>query len=151
MLDGAQPQGQLRFHEFGQLVLRIIDLPIVEVDGLLVVVVQHLFQDCLHAAGERFDEGWGTIRIVDGTQVIEIDILPAGAEQFGSTTAAFAEACIADFAVGIGQDDTTGGLDGLFDKWRHLTGDALVTLTMIVGTDIVEMVVGVVPDLYYAG
>ena len=147
MQNPAHSQGEFLFEQLRQFLLGVIHLPIVEIDSLLIVVVQHLAQNSLQPSWQRLDERWGTIGIVHITKIVKINVLPAGAEKFGMPSATFAESRITNLSVSIGQHDASGSPNGLFDERRNLTSDTLIALAMIVGTNIEELMVGVVPKL----
>ena len=78
-------------------------------------------------------------------QIRFLDILPTVLELLRLTTAAFREAGITEFVV-IDQHLSAGSLDSLGHSRRRGTGDTLIALTVVVGTDIKQgMVLTVVP------
>ena len=128
---------QLAADEFGELLLGVFHRPTVEVGRLLVVVVEHAREDLLVAGV--------AVGVVEGDEVGLRRVFPAVLELLGLTATALMEAGVADL-VSVGEHLSARRGNGL----RHLRTaghrDALVTLAVVVGADIVDGVVfAVVP------
>ena len=75
-----------------------------------------------------------------------VAVLPAGRKPLRTAATGFVEPGVAEFSVAVGEHQAAGGFHGLFCLAVHLSGDALVALAVVVGTDIVMDVVVVVPN-----
>ena len=67
-------------------------------------------------------------------------VFPTVLELLSLTAAALREACIADIAI-VGENLSAGLMDGLCHMRTGGFGDALIALTVVVGTDIEDRVV----------
>lgn len=116
--DLAKAQSRLAGDEAGELLLRVVDVPAIEVGGLLVVAVEHLAQHLLVlrvAEGGRCGEnplagrllvsqvGQRVCRLAclrgaveEGGEIGLVLILPTGREDLRGTTATLAEARVAN-------------------------------------------------------
>lgn len=135
--DGAEIVLKLTVDKLRELLLGILNSPTIEIYRLLIIVIQHLREDILVAGV--------TIRVMEGYQIRLRGVLPAVLELLGLTSTTFREPCIADL-VAIGKDLSASLADGLFHGRTRLFGDALIALTVVIGTDIKDgMVFTVVP------
>ena len=167
--DVAKVNLQAFGYESLQLLLRIGDVPTVEVGRLLVVVVEHL-GEYLSVVGvaQRFGRstyplfgisldgevgqiGSGILFTLDVShipyshEIRLLDILPAVLEFLGSAATAFGEACVANLVV-VKEYLSACGVNCL----RHLRACslcyALVALAMVVSTNVEDgMVLAIVP------
>ena len=110
----------------------VFHLPTVEVGRLLVEVVEHLREDMLVAGV--------AVRIVETHKIRLGCVFPAILEFLRFPATAFREAGVADLII-IGEDLSTGGADGLHHMGVAGLGDTLITLTMVIGTDIEDGVI----------
>ena len=86
-------------------------------------------------------------RIAHALEVRLVDILPAVFKLFGDSATAFREASVADVAI-VGEHLTASIFDGFSHMRTRLHGNALVALTMVVGTNIEDGVVFAVVPFY---
>ena len=162
--DGTQVHLQFVGDELLQFLLAERFLPAVEVDGFLIIVVEHLGEDflilrvaeswrieadpflCLFLIGQIWQCMFHTQGDVANRREISLRcVLPAILEFLGDSAAAFRESCVADFFA-VHQNLPLGLADGFGYMRRSFFGDALVALAVVVGTDIKEgMVFAVVP------
>ena len=138
--DSAYLESSLLLEQGRDLVLRESDCPAIEVIGLLVVVVQDEFQ--------HFAVGGVAIWIFDRLQIVIVLILPTGVERLGDTATALRKTRVADVAFTVKQHLSPRLFNRLCHKWRDLTCDALITLAVIVGTDIIESVLVMIPPFH---
>ena len=123
--------------ELGDFGLGITYFPTVEVGCLLVEVVKYLAQDMLIVGV--------AIWILERYQIGLWRVFPAVLELLSHTTTAFREACITNLRV-VHQYLSTGLTDSFFNVGVVGAGDALIALTVIVGTYIEDgMIFTVVP------
>ena len=80
------------------------------------------------------------VRIVETHKIRFGRVFPTILELLSLTSTTFREAGIADLII-IGEDLSTGGADGLYHMGVAGLGDTLITLTMIIGTDIEDGVI----------
>ena len=128
--------------EGAEFLLAIFFCPFVEIHGVLVVIVQHLFQDV------------GVVSVAIGIfyrrKVGVWGVFPTVLVFVGASAAALAKTCVADFAV-IGEDLAACGIDGLLYLRGYSSCDALVSLAVVVGTDVEDGVVFAVVPSYQFG
>ena len=152
---------RLALDELGQLLLCIVHTPTVEVSRLLVVIVEHLREDALvmsvaEAVRLRPYPLFGiglhskvgdslSWCVADALEIGLWRIVPTILKLLHGAPAALGETGIADF-VAIGQHLAVCTPDGLSHVAAGLHRDALIALTMVVGTHIEKrMVLTVVP------
>ena len=82
-----------------------------------------------------------------GLKVVIIPVIPADTEFLGDSPAAFRESCVTNPAI-EGQHLSPGGVHGFSDSLTYGTRKSLITLTMVIRTDIKILVVGVVVPSY---
>ena len=162
--DVTEVHLQLFSNKTLQLFLRIFHMPTIEVSSLLIVVVEHLgkyglvrsvaerlrrraypaFRLCLNG---KVRQRWLSLSVSHRHKIRLANVLPTVLEFLRCTAAALAEACVA-YLVATHQYLSACGKHSL----RHLRtrglGDALITLTMVVGADIEDGVVLTVIPLH---
>ena len=169
--DAAKVNLQAFSHEVLQLLLRIGDVPTVEVGSLLVVIVEHL-REYLSVVGVAQRFGCGTYPFfgvsLDGEvgqigrgilfaldishipyshEIRLLDILPAVLEFLGSAATAFGEAGVA-YLVVVQEYLSACGVNGLRHLWTCSLCYALVALAMVVGANVEDGMVFAVVPLY---
>ena len=105
--------------------------PAVEVGGLLIIVVEHLTDD-LRVAGVA--EG-----VFDAFEIGVVFVFPTALEGLGVAATALGEAGIAHLAV-ADEHLSSGSFHGCLHLWTGLSRDALITLAVVIGADIVGRV-----------
>ena len=131
-MDVAEVDVEFAADEFGELLLREFHLPTVEIGRLLIEVVEHLRENLFI---RRVTPG-----VVDADEVGLGRVFPAILELLSLATTALVETGVADL-VAIGQYLSAGFEDSLFDMGTGGLGDALITLAVVVGTDIEDGVI----------
>ena len=105
--------------------------PAVEIGGLLIVVVEHLTDD-LRVAGVA--EG-----VFDAFEIGVVFVFPTALECLGVAATTFGEAGIAHFAV-ADEHLSSGSFHGSLHLRAGLSRDALITLAVVIGADVVGRV-----------
>ena len=128
---------QLAIDELGELLAGVGDFPTVEIDGFLIVIVEHLRENLL--------VGSAAVRIVETNQIRFGRIFPAILELFGFAATALREAGIANLTI-VSKNLSERLADGICHMLVVGLGDTLVALAMVVGTHIEDgMVFAIVP------
>ena len=136
--EGFQGNEVANFHartlrdEGGEIRAPVPDGPVVEVFRLKVVVVEDLAEDSLVmgvAPG-----------VVMDSQVWIVLICPGRGEAFRAAAAALVEAGVHEFPTGA-EGEAPGFVDGGADFLPYRQGEALVTLAVVIGTDVETVVV----------
>lgn len=166
--DGTEVRAGAFVEEAGEFGLGVAHGPAVEVGGrLAVIVVEDLGEDggvvrvaeclgggchpaaCLVLAGEVGQE-CRRRTVAHGLQVVRVAVVPAGGKVFACASATLREARVADVSPAVGEYLPAGLRYGLGSGRIHGAGDALITLAMVVGADVEEVVVFPVvpPDVF---
>ena len=114
-----------------QFLLRIIHRPFIEVRRFQVIVVQNVLQ--------RMRVLYMAIRVFHAFQIGMVHIVPAIFKLIGTSAATLAEARVTDGSIAA-EDFSTCGPHGLFCPAAQGTRDALITLAMVIGTHIEQLV-----------